>query len=170
MINHVILKGNLAQLPYFDMIPGDGGPRPFMRFYLAVDRPSADGAKTGTDFFRVVAYEDLAMFSYPYLQPGSEVLVVGRLRARKRNLPDGKRQTVVEVVATDITFLRKIDWETGDAARERILRLRSGQALQLRSEQPHSTSSRHALRLRSEQALPIRSGETPDDQIEEGAP
>jgi single-stranded DNA-binding protein len=162
MINHVILKGNLAQLPYFDMIPGDGGPRPFMRFYLAVDRPSADGAKTGADFFRVVAYEDLAMFSYPYLQPGSEVLVVGRLRARKRNLPDGKRQTVVEVVTMDITFLRKIDWETGDAARERIL--------QLRSEQAHSTGSRHTLRLRSEQALHIRSGETPDDQIEEGEP
>jgi single-stranded DNA-binding protein len=164
MVNHVILKGNLAQLPYFDMIPGDDGPRPFMRFYLAVDRPAADGAKdkAGTDFFRVVAYEDLAMFSYPYLQPGSEVLVVGRLRARKRNLPDGKRQTVVEVVTTDITFLRKIDWETGDAARARIL--------QLRSEQAHSTSSRHALRPRSEQALQIRSEEAPDDQIAEGAP
>jgi single-strand DNA-binding protein len=130
LINHVILKGNLAQLPYFDMIPRGEKPHPFMRIYLAVDRPPVDDARSGSgaDFFRVVTYGDLALFSYPYLQPGSEVLVVGRLRARKRNLPNGKRQTVVEVVATDITFLRKIDWETGDAARERILEIRSEEA------------------------------------------
>lgn len=126
VVNQVILKGNLAQPPYFDYV-GDTG-RPFMRLYLAVDRPvprSTANTRDTADFFRVVSYDDLALFAYPYLQPGSEVLVVGRLRARKRRLANGKRQTVIEIIARDITFLRKINWKDGDAERERILRQRA---------------------------------------------
>ena len=130
MVNQVVLKGNLSQPPYFDFV-GDTG-RAFLRIYLAVDRPAAGGTRGArdktADFFRVVTYDDLALFSYPYLQPGSEVLVVGRLRARKRKLANGKRETIVEVVATDITFLRKINWEAGDAERDRIRQERSDQS------------------------------------------
>jgi len=129
VVNQVVLKGNLAQSPYFDFV-GDTG-RAFLRIYLAVDRPKVGGPRgerrDSADFFRVVTYDDLALFSYPYLQPGSEVLVIGRLRARKRRLPNGKRETVVEVIATDITFLRKINWDAGDAERERILQERAAQ-------------------------------------------
>ena len=127
MNNHIILKGNVTQPPYFDHV-GDTG-RPFLRLYLAVDRPrdSRTDAEREPDFFRIVAYDDQALFSFSYLRPNSGLLIVGRLRARKRRLRGGKRETVVEVVADDITFLSKINWEAGDAARERILAERAGQ-------------------------------------------
>lgn len=123
------LKGNVAQPPYFDRVGKTG--QPFLRLYLAVNRPRSQN-KSGqhqADFIRVVAYDDCALFSFPYLRPGSEVLVTGNLRARKRSLAEGKTETVIEVVADSdgITFLDKINWEAGDAERERILSLRSVQ-------------------------------------------
>ena len=125
MVNQVILKGNVTQPPYFDHV-GDTG-RPFLRLYLAVERHSRANVEREPDFFRIVAYDDQALFSFSYLRPNSGLLIVGRLRARKRRLRGGKRETVVEVVADDITFLSKINWEAGDAARERILAEREGQ-------------------------------------------
>jgi single-stranded DNA-binding protein len=127
-VAQAILKGNIAQPPYFDHV-GDTG-RPFMRVYLAVDRPRRRQNGTGrpnADFLRVVAYDDTALFSFPYLRPGSEILVDGSLRARKRRLAKGKTQTVVEVVAGEggVSFLRKIEWEAGDAERARIQRERA---------------------------------------------
>ncbi len=161
MANNVMLKGNLTQDPYYDVIPGSGRPfmryylavdmrsgmaltfllgnltqapyfdyvggdeRPFLRFYVAVNRPRHDGNGQNADFLRVVAYDERAQLDYAYLRPGSEVLVKGNLRARKRKLSGGKTQTVIEVVVADepraITFLHKIAWQEGDAARRRIL-------------------------------------------------
>ena len=115
----VLLKGNVVQPPFFNRF-GDA-QRAFLKLHLAVDRPKWVTGQS-TDFLRVVAYDDLALFSYPYLQPGSEVLVDGNLRARKRRMKGGKEETVVEVVVGDeIDFLSKIKWETGNAARKRIL-------------------------------------------------
>ncbi len=126
-----LLHGNLSQPPYFDYVPPND--RPFMRFYLAVGRPGRDDA----DFLRVVAYDDRALFDYPYLRTSSELLVKGNLRARRRKSGGGRKtQTVVEVVVDPldgITFLDKIAWDQGDAARERIL--------QERAAHPKSTSN-----------------------------
>ncbi len=121
-----LLHGNLSQPPYFDQVPPDD--RPFMRFYMAVSRPGRDDA----DFIRVVAYDDRALFDYPYLQTSSELLVKGNLRARKRK-SGGRRKTktVVEVIVDPldgVTFLDKIAWEQGDAARERVLQRRAAQS------------------------------------------
>jgi single-stranded DNA-binding protein len=75
----------------------------------------------GGGFIRVVAYRKLARISYPYLQQGSLVFVHGRIRARKWIDKRGREVTTVEVLARDITFLRKINREAGDAARDRYL-------------------------------------------------
>lgn len=115
MNNTAFLKGNIAQPPYFDRV-GDT-KRPFLRFYLAVDRPGGNG---GADFVRVVSYDDLALLSYPYLRSGSELFIGGRIRTRKFTDRHGRKKTVVEVVASDITFIRNIEWEAGNAARDRI--------------------------------------------------
>ena len=115
MNNFVFLKGNVTQPPYFDRV-GEGS-RPFLRLYLAVDRLGEAG---GADYVRVVGYDDLALFAYSYLRAGSEVAVTGRVRTRKITKA-GHKQTVVEVVANDVTFIRNVEWEAGDAARGRIL-------------------------------------------------
>jgi single-stranded DNA-binding protein len=129
------LKGNVVQPPYYDLVGEE--KRPFLRLYLAVNRPRPQEGEQKADFLRVVAYDDRALFDYPYLQPGSEVLVHGNLRARKRALRGGRTETVVEVIADadeGITFLRKVNFEEGDARRERILRERTKQ--QGPAEQP----------------------------------
>lgn len=134
----VNLKGNVVQPPYFDRV-GDEA-QPFMRLYLAVNRArrsaGEDQKQPQADFIRVVAYDDCALFSFPYLRPGSEVLVIGNLRARKRKMSRGETETVVEVVADDdgITFLSKIDWQSGDAQRERILSERAAQPVPERAD------------------------------------
>ena len=116
MTNLVFLKGNVTQPPYFDRVGEDR--RPFLRLYLAVD--SGGGH---TDFPRVVAYDELAETAYGYLRVGSELFVSGRLRTRKITRKEGDhiiKETVVEVVAHDITFLRGIEWEAGEEMRQRI--------------------------------------------------
>ncbi|TET52006.1 MAG: hypothetical protein E3J64_05895, partial [Anaerolineales bacterium] len=115
------------QPPYFDRV--GGSDRPFMRLYLAVNRRRSrrdrdqdqQKSRPSADFLRVVAYDDAALLSFPYLRPGSELLVGGNLRARRRKMSGGKSETVVEVIADDLTFLRKINWDDGDAERERII-------------------------------------------------
>jgi len=103
--------GNITHAPHFQRV---GESRlPFLRLYLAVD----DG-KDYTSFVRIVAYGDVALLTYPYLQAGSKVLIQARYRQRKRH---DKNEKVHEFVADHIVFIDKIDWERGDAARARFM-------------------------------------------------
>jgi len=125
-----LLKGSVTQPPFFNRF-GDEN-EPFLRLYLAVNRRGE-----GTDFIRVVAYGDTALFTKPYLQPGSQVLVSGNLRARKRRVRGGVK-TVVEVVADDdFDFLGKIDWKIGDRERDRILAERGEEYVPNERRVPH---------------------------------
>jgi single-stranded DNA-binding protein len=132
-IAEVDLRGNVAQPPHFQYITSDA--RPFMRIYLAVDRPGPQRAgQADADFARVVAYDDAALFTYPYLLPGSDLLVTGVLRSRRRRLGNGRdgsprTETVIETVVEDggFSFLQKINWEAGDEAKKKLLAERRGQ-------------------------------------------
>ena len=111
------LLGNVVQPPFFNRFGEEN--RPFMRLSLAVERPLFRRQKgRHVDFLDAVAYDDAALFAYPYLQPGSRILVCGNLRSRKY-----QGNTLVELVAgtDDFTFLSKIRWQEGDAERERLL-------------------------------------------------
>lgn len=103
--------GNITHPPHFQRV-GES-QLPFLRLYLAVD----DG-KDHTSYVRVVVYGDMALLTYPYLQPGSKIMVQGRYRQRKRHDVDEK---VHEFVADHIVFIDKINWERGDLARARLL-------------------------------------------------
>jgi len=99
--------GNITHPPYFQRI--SSSRLPFLRLYLAVD-----GDRDRTSYVRVVAYGDVALQAYPYLQAGSKVLVQAHYRQRRRRDND---ETVHEFVADNIVFIDKINWERGDAAR-----------------------------------------------------
>jgi len=141
-IAEIDLRGNVAQPPHFQYV-GDE-ERPFMRVYLAIDRAGPQQlGRPDADFARVVAYDDVALFTYPYLIPGSDVLVTGVLRSRRRRLGGGqggepRTEMVIETVVGDggFSFLQKIDWEAGDVARERLLAESRGQS-QSRPERLH---------------------------------
>ncbi len=72
----VILAGTVTDPPYFDLMRTNV---PFLRFYLAVPRPT-----TGQDHIRVVAYGKLAEAIYPRLAPGVGVALTGHLQTRPR--------------------------------------------------------------------------------------
>jgi single-strand DNA-binding protein len=72
-------------------------------FSIAVDR---GGQEDQADFFNVTAWEKLGELVMQYLAKGRRVLVQGRLRQDTWDDKEtGKKQSRIEVVATDVTFL-----------------------------------------------------------------
>ena len=95
-MNVVTLIGNLATDVDLREVAGD---KRVASFVLAVDRPGGDA-----DFLRVAAWDKQAELCHRFLAKGKRVGVDGRLRSRSWE-EDGKRRTVVEVVARHVQFL-----------------------------------------------------------------
>jgi single-strand DNA-binding protein len=99
-INQVILMGRLTRDPEERTTPGG---KLIVSFGLAVDRNSADDT---ADFFNVTVWEKLGELVSKYLNKGSRVLIQGRLRQDSWDDKEtGKKQSRIEVVASDVTFL-----------------------------------------------------------------
>ena len=99
-INQVILMGRLTRDP--EQRTTTTG-KTIASFSIAVDRGGQDDA---ADFFNVTAWEKLGELVMQYLAKGRRVLVQGRLRQDTWDDKEtGKKQSRIEVVATDVTFL-----------------------------------------------------------------
>lgn len=99
-INQVILMGRLTRDP--EQRTTTTG-KTIASFSIAVDR---GGQEDAADFFNVTAWEKLGELVMQYLAKGRRVLVQGRLRQDSWDDKEtGKRQSRIEVVATDVTFL-----------------------------------------------------------------
>lgn len=99
-INQVILMGRLTKDP--EQRSTTTG-KTIVSFGLAVDR---GGQEDAADFFNINAWEKLGELVMQYLGKGRRVLVQGRLRQdRWDDKETGKKQSRIEVTATDITFL-----------------------------------------------------------------
>ena len=99
-INQVILMGRLTRDP--EQRTTTTG-KIIANFSIAVDRGGQDDV---ADFFNVTAWEKLGELVIQYLSKGRRVLVQGRLRQDSwEDKESGKKQSRVEVVATDVTFL-----------------------------------------------------------------
>lgn len=106
-INQVILMGRLTRDP--EQRTTTTG-KTIASFGIAVDRGGQDDA---ADFFNVTAWEKLGELVIQYLSKGRRVLVQGRLRQDSWDDKEtGKKQSRIEVVATDVTFL---DGPSGNA-------------------------------------------------------
>lgn len=107
-INQVILMGRLTRDP--EQRTTTTG-KTIASFSIAVDRGGQDDT---ADFFNVTAWEKLGELVVQYLAKGRRVLVQGRLRQDSwEDKETGKKQSRIEVVATDVTFL---DGPSGDSA------------------------------------------------------
>ncbi len=107
-INQVILMGRLTRDPEQRTTPTG---KTIVSFSIAVDRLGADDT---ADFFNVTAWEKLGELVMQYLSKGRRVLVQGRLRQDSWDDKEtGKKQSRIEVVASDVTFL---DGPSGNAA------------------------------------------------------
>lgn len=106
-INQVILMGRLTRDP--EQRTTTTG-KTIASFGIAVDR---GGQEDAADFFNVTAWEKLGDLVIQYLAKGRRVLVQGRLRQDSWDDKEtGKKQSRIEVVATDVTFL---DGPNGDS-------------------------------------------------------
>ena len=99
-INQVILMGRLTRDP--EQRTTTTG-KTIASFSIAVDRGGQDDS---ADFFNVTAWEKLGELVMQYVTKGRRVLVQGRLRQDTWDDKEtGKKQSRIEVVATDVTFL-----------------------------------------------------------------
>ena len=110
-INQVILMGRLTRDP--EQRTTTTG-KTIASFGIAVDR---GGQEDQADFFNVTAWEKLGDLVIQYLAKGRRVLVQGRLRQDTWDDKEtGKKQSRIEVVATDVTFLDGPNGDSGSNA------------------------------------------------------
>jgi single-strand DNA-binding protein len=97
-MNNVSLIGNLAtEVELRDV----GEDKKVASFLLAVNRAGRDA---GADFVGISVWDRQAELCSEYLTKGQRVGIAGRLRSHSWE-EEGKRRTVVEVVAQRVDFL-----------------------------------------------------------------
>lgn len=74
-------------------------------FTVAVNRRRKDGEAPEADFFRVIAWRQLADICGKYLTKGRKVCVIGTVSARAYTGKDGNAKASLEVTAEDVEFL-----------------------------------------------------------------
>ena len=105
-LNKVLLIGNLGADPEMRYTPSG---KAVTTFRIAVNRTRRDQAsgeqQKDTQWFNIVAWEQLAEFCTRYLAKGRSVYVEGRLQTRSWDAPDGAKRYMTEVVAQEIILL-----------------------------------------------------------------
>ncbi len=96
------ITGNLTDAPELRFTPNGAAVANF-RVAVTPRVREGDTWKDGeTSFFRVNAWRQLAENATESLSKGDRVIVVGRLKARSWETPEGERRSVVEIEADEI--------------------------------------------------------------------
>src|SRR5215469_3401012 len=103
-MNKIMLIGNLGRDPDMSYTPSG---KAVTRFSLAVNRRVKSSERTAedTEWFNIVAWENLAETCNNYLHKGTKVFIEGRLQQRKYTDKEGAQRTAVEVIATEMEIL-----------------------------------------------------------------
>jgi single-strand DNA-binding protein len=97
-----IICGNLTDNPELKFTPNGAAVANFRVAVTPRVRDGNDWKDGDTSFFRVNAWRQLAENATESLSKGDRVIVVGRLKARTWETPEGERRSVVEVDAEEI--------------------------------------------------------------------
>jgi single-strand DNA-binding protein len=98
----VSLVGNLTDDPEVRFTPQGTAVASF-RLAVTPRVKDGEGWRDGdTSFFRVNAWRDLGEHVTDSLSKGDRALVLGRLKTRSWETPEGERRSVVEVEAEDV--------------------------------------------------------------------
>jgi single-strand DNA-binding protein len=115
--NQITIVGNLTDDPELRYTPNGAA---VVNFSVAVTpriRDDAGGWKDGdTSFFRVNAWRTLAENSAESLTRGMRVVVIGRLRQRSWETPEGERRSVIEIEADEVG--PSLKWATAKVERQ----------------------------------------------------
>ena len=106
MLNKIMLIGNLGKDPKMDYLPSG---KAVTKFSLAVSRRMRD-RDTGerreeTQWFNIVAWDQLAETCNQYLHKGSKVYIEGRMTSHKYTDNSGVERTAWEVTADNMEML-----------------------------------------------------------------
>jgi single-strand DNA-binding protein len=99
---HVTITGNLTADPELKLTPNGAA---VANFRIAVTARVRDGNtwRDGeTSYFRVNAWRQLAQHVTDSLSKGDRAVVIGRLRSRSWETPEGDQRSVVEIEADEI--------------------------------------------------------------------
>jgi single-strand DNA-binding protein len=99
---HVTITGNLTADPELKFTPNGAA---VANFRIAVTSRVRDGEgwKDGeTSFFRVNAWRQLAQHVTDSLGKGDRAVVIGRLKSRSWETPEGEQRSVVEIDADEV--------------------------------------------------------------------
>jgi len=106
--NQVTLTGNLTDDPELRFTPNGVA---VANFRLAVDQRvwDTDGWKDGeSSYFRVNVWRDQAEHVSRSLHKGTRCVVVGRLKSRSWETPEGQRRSAVEVDAEEVGMSMRV--------------------------------------------------------------
>jgi len=100
--NHVTIVGNLTDDPEVRFTPGGAAVASF-RVAVTPRVREGDQWKDGeTSFFRCNAWRRLAEHLGDSVGKGARVIVIGRLRTRSWETPEGERRSVTEIEADEV--------------------------------------------------------------------
>ena len=97
-----IITGNLTDNPELKFTPNGAAVANFRVAVTPRVRDGNDWKDGETSFFRITAWRQLAENATESLSKGDRVIVVGRLKARTWETPEGERRSVVEIEADEI--------------------------------------------------------------------
>jgi single-strand DNA-binding protein len=99
---HVTITGNLTADPELKFTPNGAAVANFRVAVTARVRDGNTWRDGDTSFYRVTAWRDLATNLSDSLAKGDRVVVVGQLRMRSWETPEGEQRSVVEVTAEEV--------------------------------------------------------------------
>ena len=112
-LNKAMIIGNLGRDPEMRYTPNG---QAVTQFTVAVNRNYKDASgewKEETEWFRVVAWAQLAERTAEHLRKGNKVYVEGRLQTRSWEDKDGQKRYTTELVANQVTSLQSRTREDG---------------------------------------------------------
>ena len=118
-LNKLMIIGNVGTDPEMRYTP-NGNPVTSFRMATSRNYTSADGERhQDTEWFTIIAWNQLAEQCNQYLSKGRKAYVEGRLRSRSWDSPDGQTRFRNELIANRVLFLdRAPGWQSGDGEGE----------------------------------------------------
>jgi single-strand DNA-binding protein len=100
---HVTITGNLTDDPDLRYTPTTGTEVANFRLAVTARVKDGDSWRDGeTSFFRVNVWRQLAEHVTESLSKGDRAVVIGRLKSRSWETPEGDKRSVVEVEADEV--------------------------------------------------------------------
>jgi single-strand DNA-binding protein len=112
---HVTITGNLTDDPELKFTPNGAAVANFRVAVTARVRDGETWRDGDTSYFRVNCWRQLAEHVTDSLSKGDRAVILGRLRSRSWETPEGDRRSVVEVEADEVA--PSLRWATAKPER-----------------------------------------------------